>query len=250
MITNFDSTAIASEENLQKNPTIQQLLEIEADASRRIAQQLADKKQECGKNKRKWQEYLQENGITERDAKKRIKLVRLPLVLWQVGTIMALQLVTPMMEPVRDYFTATGDEVTQEAVQAKMDDVKQMRKMERELLAQEEEVSIWKMDKNGRRYWESGKSYDQQAGVVLEELVKETGKLPQTIISEALLQMVDGGMSVSRLVNDNILNGDDTAEASGVFTIRTNFGGMRGEVSQVLSEISTTGETREAKLLG
>ncbi|NMF67172.1 hypothetical protein [Brasilonema octagenarum] len=196
MITNFDSTAIASKENLQKNPTIQQLLEIEADASRQIAQQLADKKQECGKNKRKWQEYLQKNGLTERDAKKRIKLVRLPLVLWQVGTIMALQLVTPMMEPVRDYFTATGDEVTQEAVQAKMDDVKLMRKMERELLAQEEEVSVWKMDKNGRRYWESGKSYDQEAGVVLEELVKETGKLPQTIISEALLLRFDGGVSV------------------------------------------------------
>ncbi|MBW4625354.1 MAG: hypothetical protein KME49_07595 [Brasilonema octagenarum HA4186-MV1] len=212
MITNFDSTAIASKENLQKNPTIQQLLEIEADASRQIAQQLADKKQECGKNKRKWQEYLQKNGITERDAKKRIKLVRLPLVLWQVGTIMALQLVTPMMEPVRDYFTATGDEVTQEAVQAKMDDVKLMRKMERELLAQDEEVSVWKMDKNGRRYWESGKSYDQEAGVVLEELVKETGKLPQTIISEALLLRFDGGVSVSRLVNDNILNGDDIAE--------------------------------------
>lgn len=198
MITNLDSTAIASEENFQKNLTIQQLLEIEADASRQIAQQLADKKQECGKNKRKWQEYLQENGLTERDANKRIKLVRLPLVLWQVGTIMALQLVTPMMEPVRDYFTATGDKVTQEAVQAKMDDVKLMRKMERELLAQEEEVSVWKVDKNGRRYWETGKSYDQEAGVVLEELVKETGKLPQTIISEALLLMVDGGVSVPR----------------------------------------------------
>ncbi|BAY46930.1 hypothetical protein SAMD00079811_45460 [Scytonema sp. HK-05] len=198
MISNFDSTAIASEENLQKNPTIQELLKREADASRQIAQQLADKKQECGKNKRKWQEYLQENGITERDANKRIKLVRLPLVLWQVGTIMALQLVTPMMEPVRDYFTATGDKVTQEAVEAKMDDAKLMRKMERELLAEEEEVSIWKMDKNGRRYWQSGKSYDQEAGVVLEELVKETGKLPQTIISEALLQMVNGGASVSR----------------------------------------------------
>jgi hypothetical protein len=212
MIANIDSTAIASEENLQKNPTIQQLLKIEADASRRIAQELADKKQECGQNKRKWQEYLQENGITERDAKKRIKLVRLPLVLWQVGTIMALQLVTPMMEPVRDYFTATGDKVTQEAVQAKMDDMKLMRKMERELLAEEEEVSVWKLDKNGRRYWESGKSYDQEAGVVLEELVKETGKLPQTIISEALLLMVDGGVSVSRLVDDKILDGDDTAE--------------------------------------
>jgi hypothetical protein len=125
---------------------------------------------------------------------------------------MALQLVTPMMEPVRDYFTATGDKVTQEAVQAKMDDVKQMRKMERELLAEEEEVSVWKLDKNGRRYWESGKSYDQEAGVVLEELVKETGKLPQTIISEALLLMVDGGVSVSRLVDGKILDGDDTAE--------------------------------------
>ncbi|WP_414586159.1 hypothetical protein [Scytonema sp. PCC 10023] len=214
MITNIDATAIASEENLQKNPTIQQLLKREADASRQIAQQLADKKQECGKNKRKWQEYLQENGITERDANKRIKLVRLPLVLWQVGTIMALQLVTPMMEPVRDYFTATGDKVTQEAVQAKMDDVKLMRKMERELLAEEEEVSVWKMDKNGRRYWESGKSYDQEAGVVLEELVKETGKLPQTIISEALLLMVDGGVSVSRLVDDKIFDGDDIAEFS------------------------------------
>ncbi len=155
---------------------------------------------------------LSRGEVKERDANKRIKLVRLPLVLWQVGTIMALQLVTPMMEPVRDYFTATGDEVTQEAVQAKMDDAKLMRKMERELLAEEEEVSVWKVDKNGRRYWESGKNYDQEAGVVLEELVKETGKLPQTIISEALLLMVDGGVSVSRLVDDKILNGDDTAE--------------------------------------
>jgi hypothetical protein len=211
MITNLDSTAIASEENLQKNPTIQQLLKIEADASRKIAQQLADKKQECGQNKRKWQEYLQENGLTERDAKKRIKLVRLPLVLWQVGTIMALQLVTPMMEPVRNYFTATGDEVTQEAVQAKMDDAKLMRKMERELMAQEEEVSVWKVDKNGRRYWESGKSYDQEAGVVLEELVKETGKLPQTIISEALLLMVNGGASVPRPSDERQNNDVETA---------------------------------------
>jgi hypothetical protein len=211
MITNLDSTAIASEENLQKNPTIQQLLKIEADASRKIAQQLADKKQECGQNKRKWQEYLQENGLTERDAKKRIKLVRLPLVLWQVGTIMALGLVTPMMEPVRDYFTATGDEVTQEAVQAKMDDMKLMRKMERELMAEEEEVSVWKVDKNGRRYWESGKSYDQEAGVVLEELVKETGKLPQTIISEALLQMVNGSASVPRPSDERQNNDVETA---------------------------------------
>ncbi|WP_414587797.1 hypothetical protein [Scytonema sp. PCC 10023] len=231
MITNLDSTAIASEENLQKNPTIQELLKREADASRQIAQQLADKKQECGKNKRKWQEYLQENGITERDANKRIKLVRLPLVLWQVGTIMALQLVTPMMEPVRDYFTATGDKVTQEAVQAKMDDAKLMRKMERELMAQEEEVSVWKLDKNGRRYWESGKSYDQEAGVVLEELVKETGKLPQTIISEALLLMVDGGVSVERLVDDKILNGDDTAE------LRSQESGLReGQATGVRSQ--------------
>ena len=190
--------AIASPENFLKNLPIEQVRDIEALASRRIAQELADKKQECGQNKRKWQEYLQEKGFTERDANKRIKLVRLPLVLWQVGTIMALQLVTPMMEPVRDYFTATGDEVTQEAVQAKMDDAKLMRKMERELMAQEEEVSVWKVDKNGRRYWESGKSYDQEAGVVLEGLVKETGKLPQTIISEALLLMVDGGASVPR----------------------------------------------------
>jgi hypothetical protein len=157
---------------------------------------------------------LSRGEVKERDAKKRIKLVRLPLVLWQVGTIMAFQLVTPMMEPVRDYFTATGDKVTQEAVQAKMDDMKLMRKMERELLAEEEEVSVWKLDKNGRRYWESGKSYDQEAGVVLEELVKETGKLPQTIISEALLLMVDGGVSVSRLVDDKILDGDDIAEFS------------------------------------
>jgi|GEM_PF-2977947 len=231
MITNLDSTAIASEENLQKNPTIQELLKREADASRQIAQQLADKKQECGKNKRKWQEYLQENGLTERDANKRIKLVRLPLVLWQVGTIMALQLVTPMMEPVRDYFTATGDKVTQEAVQAKMDDAKLMRKMERELMAQEEEVSVWKLDKNGRRYWESGKSYDQEAGVVLEELVKETGKLPQTIISEALLLMVDGGVSVERLVDDKILNGDDTAE------LRSQESGLReGQATGVRSQ--------------
>jgi hypothetical protein len=95
-----------------------------------------------------------------------------------------------------------------------MDDMKLMRKMERELLAEEEEVSVWKVDKNGRRYWESGKSYDQEAGVVLEELVKETGKLPQTIISEALLLMVDGGVSVSRLVDDKILDGDDIAEFS------------------------------------
>ncbi|WP_017319316.1 hypothetical protein [Mastigocladopsis repens] len=192
---------------------------------------MADKKQECGKNKRKWQEYLQENGLTERDANKRIKLVRLPLVLWQVGTIMALQLVTPMMEPVRDYFTATGVMVTQEAVQAKMDDAKLMRKMERELLAEEEEVSVWKVDKNGRRYWESGKSYDQEAGVVLEELVKETGKLPQTIISEALLLMVHGGVSVSRLVNDKILNGDDTAE------LRSQESGLReGQPTGVRSQ--------------
>ena len=212
MITNLDSTAIASPENFLKNLPIEEQRELEAFLSQQIAQQLADKKQECGKHNRKWQEYLQSKGFTERDANKRIKLVRLPLVLWQVGTIMALGLVTPMMEPVRDYFTATGDKVTQEAVQAKMDDMKLMRKMERELLAEEEQVSVWKLDKNGRRYWESGKSYDQEAGVVLEELVKETGKLPQTIISEALLLMVDGGVSVSRLVDDKILDGNDTAE--------------------------------------
>jgi len=211
MITNLDSTAIASPENFLKNLPIEQVRDIEALASRRIAQELADKKQECGQNKRKWQEYLQEKGFTERDANKRIKLVRLPLVLWQVGTIMALGLVTPMMEPVRDYFTATGDKVTQEAVQAKMDDAKLMRKMERELMAEEEEVSVWKVDKNGRRYWESGKSYDQEAGVVLEELVKETGKLPQTIISEALLQMVNGGVSVSRPSDERQNNDVETA---------------------------------------
>jgi hypothetical protein len=198
MITNIDATAIASAKNFLKNFPIEEQRELEAFLSQQIAQKLADKKQECGKHNRKWQEYLQSKGFTERDANKRIKLVRLPLVLWQVGTMMALQLVTPMMEPVRDYFTATGDKVTQEAVQAKMDDVKLMRKMERELMAEEEEVSVWKVDKNGRRYWESGKSYDQEAGVVLEELVKETGKLPQTIISEALLQMVNGGVSVPR----------------------------------------------------
>lgn len=50
-------------------------------------------------------------------------------------------------------------------------------------------VNIWKWDAAGKRYWEIGKCSDQDAGVALQLLVKESGKLPQTIASMAIIRL-------------------------------------------------------------
>ena len=49
-------------------------LEIEGEVSRSISEELAAKKEECGKNRKKWAEYLEESGFIPQDANKRIKL--------------------------------------------------------------------------------------------------------------------------------------------------------------------------------
>ncbi|QLE46414.1 hypothetical protein FD723_40085 (plasmid) [Nostoc sp. C052] len=50
-------------------------------------------------------------------------------------------------------------------------------------------INIWKRDATGKRYWEIGKCGDRDAGVALQLLVKETGKLPQTIASMAIIKL-------------------------------------------------------------
>ena len=58
-----------------------------------------------------------------------------------------------------------------------------------------EKPTIWRRTKDGRRYWQPGPNYDQEMGVILQQLMDSTGKTPQQLLGEALrleLAMIEG----------------------------------------------------------
>lgn len=128
-------------------------LEIETEITQDISQELATKKAECGKNTRKWQQYLKEAGFVARDAAKRIRLARVPRQLWSVGTLMVAQLSTSTYSQISDAFgnpdgeRLAGKEITQETVQKEMVKIRERNKFEREEMKRQkqEEQNKYKM---------------------------------------------------------------------------------------------------------
>lgn len=105
--------------------------EIEGEVSRSISEELADKKVQCGKNKAKWEEYLEVSGFVKQDAEKRIKLTKVPKWAWGVGIFFVAQLASPMYSDMLDEFYKQGA-ITQEVVKTEIDGIKALRRMERE----------------------------------------------------------------------------------------------------------------------
>lgn len=188
LLPTLDQQAIQKKiEELAAQLPVEARIEVNARIEYGINEELADKKSECGKNKHKWKNYLEEHGITQKDAAKRIKLLRVPKLLWSVGTIMIMQLAAPMYEETRDRLLQE-EVITQELVEYEMAAAREMRKQEKEAAT----PNIWRQDKNGKRYWHSGNVYGyDDAGVTLQDLIDKSGKLPQSIIVDAIMQFAN-----------------------------------------------------------
>jgi hypothetical protein len=154
-IKSLEQEAIAKKiKELLNQLTLRERLEIEGEVTRSISEELAEKKKEYGNNKEKWAEYQESQGITKKDANKRLKFVEVPRLLWSVGTIMAMQLSAPMFEDTRSQLLRENV-ITQEMVEQMISDVRSRSKQEREeAKAQSESESKfleWTRDPHGIR---------------------------------------------------------------------------------------------------
>jgi hypothetical protein len=156
-IKSLEQEAIAKKiKELLNQLTLRDRLEIEGEVTRSISEELAEKKKEYGNNKEKWAEYQETQGITKKDANRRLKFVGVPRLLWSVGTIMAMQLAAPMYEDTLSQLLRENV-ITQEMVEQMMFDVRSLRKQEREeAKAQSESESEskfleWTRDPHGIR---------------------------------------------------------------------------------------------------
>jgi predicted ribosome quality control (RQC) complex YloA/Tae2 family protein len=124
-----DAIAKKIKELLNQLP-LKDRLEVEGEVSRSISEELAAKKEACGKNRQKWRECLNELGFVPQDAEKRIKLTKIPSWAWGIGTLMVCQIATPTYSDMLDDLLKQ-DSITQELTKARMDEVKEARKLER-----------------------------------------------------------------------------------------------------------------------
>jgi hypothetical protein len=154
-IKTLEQEAIAKKiKELLNQLPLRDRLEIEGEVTRSISEELVENKKQYGNNSEKWAEYLETEGVTKKDATKRIKFVDVPKLLWSVGTVMGMQLSAPMFEDTRSQLLRENV-ITQEMVEDMMSEVRSLRKQEREeAKAQSQSESKfleWTRDSHGIR---------------------------------------------------------------------------------------------------
>ncbi|MEM1395573.1 MAG: hypothetical protein AAGG00_20250, partial [Cyanobacteria bacterium P01_H01_bin.150] len=127
------------------------------------------------------------------------------------------------------------NDITQQTVRELM---KQQRKPKPFL---PEKPTIWRRTRDGRRYWQPGPNYDQETGVILQNLMDSTGKTPQQLLGEALrlkLAMLEGSLVEVPQNEETEVTSVETEESSFIHESSENEIGELAENNQPVVEIN------------